>query len=496
MGSARLFGSPCALLCTAILTGLFAALGCGGPAAPVAGIGVEAVGDEGDEQPLQQAPTYWYFRSNATGWELDEHARLEPLAGASGILALTFDVTEPWMVNAGDDAALVGTPVRDDWGPWQHEYTMRETDRMAPLAGHLLKVVEYTPFKLKYPARGRYKVSLNLAEHMISIMKVDPPPGEPAWGSVHGLVKDAGGRFFRQTFGMADALARVDPTTGHPVWVHALDAMNRFDVTCVDSDGVIVRNGPNIELLDVDGALAAPDADAPAVYAQPSCGTGSSVAVIGISGDSQSFVGVRRSDGAVLWQRETTTYEYVSRFVGDVVLLQHGLAAGTHYIGIDATSGAQQLTLDSPSFASAIVDERDQSLYLLGDGALRRVDVHTGATLWQRPTTGDHPWASFEKSALLLREVIPSAESSSGLGGRVTCVRESDGATLWSQQAAASMPTTLALDDGSLFLTESVNLTADGISSSETRLRRLDIDGNGKVDDSEKYPLRRLRPVA
>jgi hypothetical protein len=59
-------------------------------------------GSESDEAIAEThealGETYFYFRSNATGWGADSATRFLPFAGA-GVVARVYDVTQPWMVS-------------------------------------------------------------------------------------------------------------------------------------------------------------------------------------------------------------------------------------------------------------------------------------------------------------------------------------------------------------------------------------------------------------
>src|SRR5215472_779866 len=81
---------------------------CSGEVAPQESTGRVASADS--------SPTF-YFRSNATGWGVDETTRLLPFAGS--VLGLAYNVTQPWMVSDADTAIVTETNQLDGWGTSQ-----------------------------------------------------------------------------------------------------------------------------------------------------------------------------------------------------------------------------------------------------------------------------------------------------------------------------------------------------------------------------------------
>lgn len=60
---------------------------------------------------------FLYFRSNATGWGVDESTRLSSFGG--GAFARTYNVTQDWMISDADTAIVTETNQLDGWGTVQ-----------------------------------------------------------------------------------------------------------------------------------------------------------------------------------------------------------------------------------------------------------------------------------------------------------------------------------------------------------------------------------------
>ena len=79
-------------------------------------------GEEGDQVQSRESAVlgvdeFLYFRSNATGWGVDESTRLSPFGG--GAFARTYNVTQDWMISDADTAIVTQTNQLDSWGTVQ-----------------------------------------------------------------------------------------------------------------------------------------------------------------------------------------------------------------------------------------------------------------------------------------------------------------------------------------------------------------------------------------
>ena len=88
-------------------------------------MGSGAAGDQElltEQQAALIAPgQFVYFRSNATGWGVDESTRLFPFV-APNLFSRIYNVTEPWMVSDVDTAVVTVTNQLDGWGTAQTFY--------------------------------------------------------------------------------------------------------------------------------------------------------------------------------------------------------------------------------------------------------------------------------------------------------------------------------------------------------------------------------------
>jgi outer membrane protein assembly factor BamB len=417
-------------------------------------------------QALEQ--TFWYFRSNANAWDASDRTRLVATQNPN-VLEVTYEVTQQWMVDSGDDAALTESGLLNSWGTWQNEFSVLESGQTAPLAAHLERKPGFTTFRIKYPALGHYKASLNLAEKVISIVRADPAhAGEIVWTGGGGLQRDALGRMYRLSYYPQVTLARVDGATGNPLWVKALDTQNAFDVNCASSDGLVVRTGDRIELVDVDtggskwtstldGALASPDTSA-----FVNCRKDEPRVIVSFGNTTQSFASLDRATGAVLWRKDFANWPSVYGYVAGMVIVQSYDQSGAHLQFLDVNSGEQRWSFDSEQWVNVTIVDADQSLYFSGQGKLRRLDPRTGAQLWERTGFGENLWTSLEGGALFLRD-----------GTRLERIDAGTGAAKWSAVGVEQAPSTTALTNGTVLVQD----TQYAANTSRLRLVRID-DGS------------------
>jgi len=107
---------------------------------------------------------FLYFRSNATGWGVDETTRLFPFAG-NNVLARIFNVTESWMLTNPDTAIVTRTNQLDGWGTAQTFYGATSKLVTVPGSGTLTPQAPGgdAHFKVQYPVLGSQRVIVNFA---------------------------------------------------------------------------------------------------------------------------------------------------------------------------------------------------------------------------------------------------------------------------------------------------------------------------------------------
>ena len=127
---------------------------------------VGSTGANGDEQLTEQQSAvigvdqFAYFRSNATGWGVDESTRLFPFV-APNLFSRIFNVTEPWMVSDVDTATVTVTNQLDGWGTAQTFYRASAGVLQVPPGGSPIAATSSSTdphFKIHYSALGVYRV--------------------------------------------------------------------------------------------------------------------------------------------------------------------------------------------------------------------------------------------------------------------------------------------------------------------------------------------------
>jgi hypothetical protein len=118
-----------------------------------------ALDEEVSETQEALGETYFYFRSNATGWGADSATRLLPFAGA-GVVARVFDVTQPWLVSGNDSASLLSTDQLDGWGTGQTYYTTADAGPVVVPSSETLAIGSAN-FGVDYSTLGQHRVIVN-----------------------------------------------------------------------------------------------------------------------------------------------------------------------------------------------------------------------------------------------------------------------------------------------------------------------------------------------
>ena len=125
---------------------------------------IEEVGQV--EEAVIGVDTFVYFRSNATGWGVDDATRLLPFAG---VWARRVDVLEPWMVSGGDTGIMTETNQLNGWGTSQVFSGPVPKSMVEPPTGEAVAPLVVQPpggdshFNVKYVATGIHRVVYNTA---------------------------------------------------------------------------------------------------------------------------------------------------------------------------------------------------------------------------------------------------------------------------------------------------------------------------------------------
>ncbi len=130
-------------------------------------------------QAIAGQQTYLYFNCNATGWDANARTRLVQ-ATSPGVWTITYDVAQAWMTTGWDTCTLVETNKLDGWGTQQHFYDKSGSQQLtvpalAPGNGQYILArpgLDYH-FNVKYPALGKYRLTVNWKDKTFSIARAD-----------------------------------------------------------------------------------------------------------------------------------------------------------------------------------------------------------------------------------------------------------------------------------------------------------------------------------
>ena len=117
-------------------------------------------------QAIVGQDTFLYFRSNATGWNVDSATRVRPTADPY-VFSMLFDVKQDWMVSNGDNCQFSETNQLNGWGTKATNYGAVHGTVTVPGSDYLQS--NGPGFTAKYPALGRYKVTANWMQGMFQI---------------------------------------------------------------------------------------------------------------------------------------------------------------------------------------------------------------------------------------------------------------------------------------------------------------------------------------
>lgn len=157
---------------------------------------VEAGGEAGDDQGITEkqgavlgVDEFVYFRSNATGWGVDDSTRLFPFVGAQNIFSRIYNVTEPWMVSDVDTATVTRTNQLNGWGTSQIFYRATGPTPVTPPIGRPIAVTSGDPhFKIDYSSLGVHRVLVFLTNEVQQAIQIQSQADVCAGVCPSGLV--------------------------------------------------------------------------------------------------------------------------------------------------------------------------------------------------------------------------------------------------------------------------------------------------------------------
>jgi hypothetical protein len=124
--------------------------------------------------PLGEANSFLYFRSNATGWGVDNATRLSQTSSPN-VFGRLYSVTESWMITDRDTAIVTETNAFNAWGTSQKFYGA--SDKLLLVPGQDPLTLQPpggdAHFKVKYATLGQHRVLVDINPALLS------PPQSP-----------------------------------------------------------------------------------------------------------------------------------------------------------------------------------------------------------------------------------------------------------------------------------------------------------------------------
>ncbi len=309
-------------------------------------------------QALIGRDSFLYFRCNATGWNLSDATRLEATTDPY-VFALSYSVSQPWMITSGDDCTLTETSTRNAWGDWQQHYGIKGQWLEAP-AGSPIRMhtaADAVQFKVKYGELGRYRVLVNWRDGILSVQKDEPE----------------------------------DPTSGQSFFSKGSELYLRCNATGWNlSDSTRLRASPAprfIELrYEVKSADLVTSGDDCVLTETPEINRwgawvkdyGAHALVIRVPDSAR--IKARRPDNATENMQFRVQYEAPGKYMARV-----DRQDGTLSIRKDALADPGQAVWTTPGY---VTSDADQNLYLntfFPERGLSRLDKTTGSPMWTRP---------------------------------------------------------------------------------------------------------------
>ncbi len=354
--------------------------------------------------------THLYLRCNSTEWGVTEQNRLKP-ASPNFLRELSFEVKESWMLDSGDDCVITETPKLNAWGDWQKDYGARSYSMKAPDSSRLRlpqATDETMNFKMRFPALGRYRLTLNTRDGYFSIKKDAPTvAGDVDWTLPGNMTSDKFGHFFLYGYSPQNSLSMVNPRTGLPIWTYNSASYLSFSNACstVDrafmtlSDRVIalsLKTGKELWSNDLAGALKDN-------YAYLNCSTNSQELLLTYGSDQTKVASLNRTTGQVNWNWQAGAYAGILGTDAKNVYIRSYKDSNSTVLALGKGSGIELWRSTQNAGYTNIAE--DGNLYRINSQSVGRIDPETGKDLWTYSgRTDDYVWLSFEHNRLYLHE--------------------------------------------------------------------------------------------
>jgi hypothetical protein len=120
---------------------------------------------QSQQSALLGVDEFLYFRSNATGWGVDDTTRLSPFLGIPNVFSRFYNASLPWLVAGNDTAIVTRTNQLNGWGTSQTFYGAAA--KLVVIPGTAALAVQApggdAHFAVDYAVPGAHRVIVNFA---------------------------------------------------------------------------------------------------------------------------------------------------------------------------------------------------------------------------------------------------------------------------------------------------------------------------------------------
>ncbi|HKO46297.1 MAG TPA: hypothetical protein VJV79_01155 [Polyangiaceae bacterium] len=158
-----------------LIAGGFALLGCS--SSPLAD---ESLTE--NAEALVTVDEFLYFRCNATAWGADSSTLMQATSDPN-VVTITYQVTQAWLLSAGDTCIVTRTNQKNGWGSASSSFSEATPATPIVVPGGEALVPSSANFRVRYPALGTYTATIDWATRRLSIVSGTPsaPAALPFW---------------------------------------------------------------------------------------------------------------------------------------------------------------------------------------------------------------------------------------------------------------------------------------------------------------------------
>ncbi|MCX6131090.1 MAG: PQQ-binding-like beta-propeller repeat protein [Proteobacteria bacterium] len=375
---------------------------------------------------VRNQDTWFYFRCNATSWDLNDATRLQQ-GPVDYVYELVFEIHSPEILASGDDCVITETPAKNSWGDWNRSYGGQGSNLTAPDSAVLrpqTDAKENVYFKVRYPSFGRYRFILNSRDSYVSIRKEVPGTlGEAVWTLPGQMAMDSFGQVFLNSYPPESSLALLDTPSGLPSWSYRSNSYLAVANSCTsqqvlytsEKDRILARsssNGREIWVNDFNGGLQDR-------YPILQCFSRSQGIFASYGVDQTTIIKFNREFGYSHWSWTAPGVTALMGTDGKHFFATSYDGASTTLFGLDHETGAMLWQLEQKK--GYFVLDNDGKPYFIDGHVVAQIDPLTGKKVWIRSgKQDDYFWLSFEQGNLFLHEKT-----------RISSLNRNNGKTIW-----------------------------------------------------------------